>query len=87
VRPDLSDQMHRPELNGLAANAGTQTSEATGEKEQAFVLNSIGGSTFRLLAESWSVRRRQSGVLPATWLLCEHQTESFKCKDVAEMLG
>jgi len=52
------------------------------------VLNSLGGSTFRLLAEElkrptstiWSFARRRG-------YSAEHQTESFKCKDVAEMLG
>jgi len=89
VRPDLSDQCIVQELNRL----GLRTPEPRprrplGEKDQAFVLNSLGGSTFRLLAEElkrptstiWSFARRRG-------YSAEHQTESFKCKDVAEMLG
>jgi hypothetical protein len=89
VRPDMSDQCIVQELNRL----GLRTPEPRprrplGEKEQAFVLNSIGGSTFRLLAEElerpvstiWSFARRRG-------YSADHQTESFKCKDVAGLLG
>ena len=52
------------------------------------MLNSIGGSTFRLVAEElerpvstiWSFARRRG-------YSADHQTESFKCKDVAGLLG
>jgi hypothetical protein len=89
VRRDWSEQCIVQELNRL----GLRTPQARPRRplraeEQAFVLNSLGGSTFRLLAEElerpkstiWSFLRRRG-------YHAGDQTESFKCKEVAELFG
>jgi hypothetical protein len=89
VRPDLSDQCIVQELNRIRLRTPEpRPRKPLREGEQAFVLNSLGGSTFRLLAEElerpastiWSFARRRG-------YSADHQTESFKCKDVAGLLG
>jgi hypothetical protein len=87
VRRNWSDQCTVQELNRLGLRAPQpKPRRPLREEEQAFVLNSLGGSTFRLLAEElerpeptiWSfLRRRGYGA--------DDQTESCKCKEVAEL--
>lgn len=89
VRRDWSDQCIVQELNRLGLRSPQpKPRRPLREEEQAFVLNSLGGSTFRLLAEElerpkstiWSFVRRRG-------YCAEHQTESYKCKEVAELFG
>jgi hypothetical protein len=89
VRRDWSEQCIVQELNRLGLRTPqSRPRRPLGEEEQASVLNSLGGSTFRMLAEElerpkstiWSFLRRRG-------YSADHQTESFKCKDVAGLLG
>jgi transcriptional regulator with XRE-family HTH domain len=89
VRRDWSEQCIVQELNRLGLRTPqSRPRRPLGEEEQAFVLNSLGGSTFRLLAEElarpestiWSFLRRRG-------YSADDQTESCKCKEVAELFG
>ncbi len=89
VRRNWSDECIVQELNRLGLRAATPKPRVPlAQEEMAFLLNSLGGSSFGRLAEElgrpegtvWTFLRRVG-------YRADDQTESYKTKDVADLLG
>jgi hypothetical protein len=89
VQRNWSDESIVQELNRLGLRTATRSPRVPlAQEETAFLLNSLGGSNFRRIAE---VLGRPEGTvwtfLRRVGYHADDQTESYKTKDVADLLG